>query len=342
MKKFTKVFALIMSVIMIACAFAACTGNGTGDESQASGAVASGEVKKVGIIQYAPHASLDNCYKGLIQGLEEAGYQDGEKIKIDFQNANGEDQMATQIANNMAAQKYDLIIGIATPAATAAYSAARSANIPTVFCAVSDPVAAKLVESLDKPGNNTTGTSDLLNLEAQMKMIRALQPDAKKIGVLYTTSEANSVSHLKQFKELAPKYGFEIVDMGVQSAADIPQAAATLAAKVDCINNFTDNNVVNNLGVVLAKANEAGIPVYGSEIEQVEKGCLASESLDYVALGKETGKLAGQVLDGADAGSIPVSRVKDSAPVYNSEVLAKCKLSLPEAYKDAQKVTTAS
>ena len=96
--------------------------------------------------------------------------------------------MATQIANNMAAQKYDLIIGIATPAATAAYSAARSANIPTVFCAVSDPVAAKLVTSLDEPGNNTTGTTDLLNLEAQMKMIRALQPDAKKIGILYTTS----------------------------------------------------------------------------------------------------------------------------------------------------------
>ena len=93
----------------------------------------------------------------------------------------------------------------------------------------------------------------------------------------------------------------------MQSAADIPQAAATLAAKVDCINNFTDNNVVNNLGVLLAKANEAGIPVYGSEIEQVEKGCLASESLDYVALGEETGKLAGQVLGGADAGSIPVA-----------------------------------
>lgn len=341
MKKFTKAFALMMSVLLIACAFAACTGNGTEDESK-NGAANSGDVRKVGIIQYAPHSSLDNCFKGLIQGLEEAGYRDGEKVEIDFQNANGEDQMATQIAGNMAARKYDLIIGIATPAATAAYSAARGANIPTVFCAVSDPIAAKLVESLDNPGNNTTGTSDLLNLEAQMQMIRALQPDAKKIGILYTTSEANSVSHLKQFRELAPKYGFEIVDMGVQSAADIPQAAATLAAKVDCINNFTDNNVVNNLGVVLAKANEAGIPVYGSEIEQVEKGCLASESLDYIALGKETGKLAGQVLDGADAGSIAVSRVKDSAPVYNSDVLAKFKLTLPEAYKNAQKVTTAS
>lgn len=209
MKNFTKMVALAVSVILIVCAFSACTGNGTGEESQNEGA-ASGAVKKIGIIQYAPHASLDNCYKGLIQGLEKAGYKDGEKAKIDFQNANGEDQMATQIANNMAAQKYDLIIGIATPAATAAYSAARSANIPTVFCAVSDPVAAKLVTSLDEPGNNTTGTTDLLNLEAQMKMIRALQPDAKKIGILYTTSEANSVSHLKQFKELAPKYGLKL------------------------------------------------------------------------------------------------------------------------------------
>ena len=113
MKKFTKIVALAVSVILIVCAFSACTGNGTGEESQNEGA-ASGAVKKIGIIQYAPHASLDNCYKGLIQGLEKAGYKDGEKAKIDFQNANGEDQMATQIANNMAAQKYDLIIGIAT------------------------------------------------------------------------------------------------------------------------------------------------------------------------------------------------------------------------------------
>ena len=341
MKKFTKLLALTMSTALIACTFAACTGNGTGESGQ-SGESDSGGVKKIGIIQYAPHASLDNCYDGLIQGLAEAGYEDGKTADIDFQNANGEDQMATQIANNMAAQKYDLMIGIATPAATAVYGAARSANIPTVFCAVSDPVAAKLVASLDQPGNNTTGTADLLNLEAQMQMIRTFQPDAKKIGILYTTSEANSVSHLKQFKELAPQYGFEIVEMGVQSAADIPQAAATLAAQVDCINNFTDNNVVNNLGVVLAKANEAGIPVYGSEIEQVEKGCLASESLDYVALGKETGRLAGQVLGGTDAGSIPVSRVKDSAPVYNSDVLKQFGLTLPEAYQSAQQVTTAS
>lgn len=132
--------------------------------------------------------------------------------------------MATQIANNMAAQKYDLIIGIATPAATALIARRAAPISRQCSAAVSDPVAAKLVTSLDEPGNNTTGTTDLLNLEAQMKMIRALQPDAKKIGILYTTSEANSVSHLKQFKELAPKYGFEIVDMGVQSAADIPQA----------------------------------------------------------------------------------------------------------------------
>ena len=232
-----------------------------------------------------------------------------------------------------------MIIGIATPAAMSAYGAARNTDIPVIFCAVSDPVGAGLVSSLDAPGGNCTGTSDLLNLEAQLQLIRAVQPDAKKIGILYTTNEANSVSHLAEIKELAPEYGFEIVEQGVQSGADVPQAAAALAAKVDCINNFTDNTVVDNLVSVLAKAEEAGIPVYGSEIEQVKKGCIASESLDYIALGKETGRLAAQVLDGANAGETPVVQVKDSTPVVNPDVFSSMNLTIPDAYASAEKVT---
>ncbi len=333
MKRFYKLSAAL-SASLLALSFAGCSGAPSGSGSnQNEGA------KKIGVIQYAVHASLDNCYDGLVQGLAEAGYTEGENLTIDFQNAQGQVTTADQLAQNMVAKNYDMIIGIATPAAMSAYGAAQGTEIPTVFCAVSDPVGAGLVSSLDAPGGNCTGTADLLNLEAQLQLIRAVQPEAKKIGILYTTNEANSVSHLKEIKELAPTYGFEIVEQGVQSGADVPQAAAALAAKVDCINNFTDNNVVDNLTSVLAKAEEASIPVYGSEVEQVRKGCIASESLDYVALGKETGKLAAKVLEGANPAETPVVQVKDSTPVINPDVFSAMGLAVPDAYASVEKVT---
>ena len=347
MKNILKTTAIALCAVLTALTFTACadTAGSTGskaDTASVSGTNSAGTAKKkIGVIQFATHPSLDNCYNGFVQGLEADGYKNGENVEIDFQNAMAQTETADQLAKNMASKGYDLIVGIATPAAVSAYSAVRNTEIPVLFCAVSDPVSAGLVASLDAPGGNCTGTSDLLNLEAQIKLIRAFQPDAKKIGILYTTSEANSVSQLAEFKKIAPNYNFEVVEQGVQSAADIPQSAAALAAKVDCINNFTDNNVVENLSTLLAKAKEANIPVYGSEVEQVKNGCLASESLDYVALGKQTGKMATRILKGEKAAAMAVQRVKDSAPVYNADVLTEIKLTLPDAYKSAEKVTTA-
>lgn len=165
-------------------------------------------------------------------------------------------------------------------------------------------------------------------------------PDSKKIGVLYTTSEANSVSQLKKLTELAPTYGFEIVSVGVTDASEVAAGAASLIAKgVDCINNLTDNNVVNNLSVVANAADAAGIPIFGSEQQQVAKyGCVASESLDYVALGVTTGEMTGKILKGADAKTTPVSVITDSKPVYSLVNMAKFKLALPEDYASATNV----
>lgn len=332
MKKLTKVLAAVLSVSMIAVTAAACAGDTTGGTDQ--------DLPTVGVIQYAAHPSLDNCYTGLMQGIEAAGYKDGENVKIDYQNAQNSTETAEQIAANMVAKNYDVVVGIATPAALAAYGKAQGSNTQVVFCAVSDPVEAKLVDDMDAPGGNCTGTSDFLPLEEQLQMIRALQPDAKKIGVLYTTNESNSLSHLKRLEELAPQYGFEIVSQGVQSSSDIPQAAATLASQVDCINNFTDNNVVTNLSTVLARANEAGIPVYGSEVEQVKNGCLACEGLDYIALGNQTGAMVGKILGGTSAGTIPVEQIEAPAPVINETVAAQFNITIPAAYASAEKVTT--
>ena len=339
MKKTCKKILAAMLMSMIAVSLAACANSGT---SAASSGTASGSSKplKIGVIQYAPHPSLDNCYKGFVEGLKEAGFKDGEKIKIDFQNAQGDTSTADLIAKNMVSSQYSLILGIATPAAMSAYSAAKDTSIPVVFSAVSDPIAAGIVKSLQSPQTNCTGTSDVLNLEAQMKMIRAFLPNAKKIGILYTTSEPNSVSQLKSFKELAAKYGFEIVDVGIATSAEVQSGIATLVSKgVDCINNFTDNNVVNNLSILLHEANAASIPVFGSEVEQVKNGCIASESIDYVALGKQTGAMAAKILSGeSKAGAIPVLSVSDSTPVYNSAVCKQLNITLPASFSSAENV----
>lgn len=205
---------------------------------------------------------------------------------------------------------------------------------------MSDPVAAKLVESEANPGGLCTGTSDILDLKAQVELIKSMQPDVKSIGILYTTSESNSISNLARFKEVCEKQNIEVVATGVQNEADIPSAAAALASKVDCINNFTDNLVVTNLTVVLDAAKEAGIPVYGSEVEQVKNGCLASVSIEYVALGEVTGNMGLDVLGGADISKMAVKTITDATPVVNEEVLETLKMELPEAYKDAEMVKT--
>ncbi|MDK2809259.1 MAG: putative tryptophan/tyrosine transport system substrate-binding protein [Clostridiales bacterium] len=290
---------------------------------------------KIGIAQIAPHASLDNCRDGFIEGLKEEGFVDGDNITIDYKNAEGDTANATMIADTFVSQKYDLICAVATPTAMAAYNATQGTDIPVIFTAVSDPVAAELVASLDKPDTNATGTSDALPLEQQMQMIRAMMPDAKTIGILYTTSEVNSQTHLEKFKELAPTYGFTIEAIGVNTASDIPLAMDTLVTKCDAINNFTDNNVVNNLDTVLAKANDAGIPVFGSEIEQVKKGCVAAQNIDYYQLGITTGKMAAKVLNGEDIKTMPVEVISACTPVANQAVMDQFSLTMPQEYKDS-------
>lgn len=295
----------------------------------------------IGIAQIATHGSLDNCREGFIAGLAEEGYVDGKNITIDYKNAQNVPSNAAMITDKFVSSSYDLILGIATPTAMAAYNSAINSDIPVLFSAVSDPVAAELVETLEVPGSNCTGTSDALPLEAQMQLIRGMMPEAKTIGVLYTTSEVNSLTHLENFEKLAPTYGFTVEAVGVSNSSDIPLAVDSLISKVDCINNFTDNNVVDNLDSILAKTNEAGIPVFGSEEEQVKKGCVAAQNLNYFELGKETGRMAAKILNGEDARTMPISIFSDSLPVANQEAMDQFGLTIPAEYKDTVTYITA-
>ena len=252
----------------------------------------------IGIEQFAEHGSLDNCREGFLKGLEDEGIKEGDNLTVKYKNAAADMGTAKQISDSLVSDKVDLVCAIATPSAQSAYNAAMKADIPVIYTAVTDPVAAELADKDGKPVGEVTGTSDKLPVEEQLKMIREMLPDAKKIGIMYTTSEANSVSAIEEYKSLVKKYDFELVEKGITTTADVSLAADDLLSKVDCITNLTDNTVVASLPTILDKANEKKIPVFGSEIEQVKIGCLAAEGIDYIALGKQTGKLAAKVLKG--------------------------------------------
>lgn len=318
MKTLKKLLCTALSLSLV-LALAAC-----GDSS--GGDTASGEVPIIGINQYGSHGSLDNCREGFLQGLQEAGLVEGTDYTIDYQNANFDTNLATQIAQAFSAEDAALMVGIATPSATACYAAAEDKDIPVVFTAITDPVGAKL------DSGNITGTSDVLPVQGQLELIRAIQPEAKTIGIVYTTSEANSVYSIGVYEELAADYGFTIEAIGVTAQSEVTQAVDTLISQgVDCISNLTDNNVVGVLGSILEKTNEVGIPVYGSEIEQVELGCVAGAGLDYVQLGIQTGKMAAQILTGeAACADLPYETIENYGLYVNSSALTEMGLTLPD------------
>ncbi len=292
---------------------------GCGEQKQQ----ASGKNYKIGVTQISDHPSLDNCRKGFIEGLAQEGFKEGENITIDFKSAGGDMSTNTQIAQTFASGKMDLVCGIATPSAQALYAACYEKGIPVIFNAVSDPVAAQLATSETQPLDGMTGVSDKLPVTDQLKLIRSVLPDAKTIGIIYTTSEANSVSTIETYKKEAPEYGFEIEAVGIGSEAEVAQAADVLLGKVDCISNMTDNTVVSALAVVLDKANAKNIPVFGSEEEQVKNGCIASAGLDYIELGKQAGVMAAKVLEGEKISSMPYETLKESKITINPTVAQK-------------------
>ncbi len=322
MKLSKKITASVLA-LTIASSCALFTSCGSTEGSQTGNT--SSKTYTIGIAQFGPHSSLDNCREGFIAGLADAGIVENENLVILTKDANFDTSTANSIATGFASSEIDMICAIATPMAVAAMNAAYDTNIPVIYTAVSDPKASELTSG------NVTGTSDKLPVEAQLKLIRALMPDAKNIGILYTTSESNSISTISDYKELASKYEFNIVEKGITQASEITLAMDSIVSKVDCITNLTDNTVVGALATVLAKANEAGIPVFGSEIEQVKKGCVAAEGIDYYELGKQTGAMAAKVLKGeSKASEMPFEEISQSFLYVNQEVMDQFKLTLTD------------
>ena len=322
MKK--RVLAVILGAVMT-MSLAACGSSDAGKTSSND----SEKSYTIGISQFAEHGSLDNCREGFLEGLKEEGIEEGKNLTVEVKNAAADQGTAKQISDGFVSDKVDLVCAIATPSAQAAYNSAMNSDIPVVYTAVTDPVAAKLAKEDGTPAGNVTGTSDELPIKAQLEMIREMLPDAKNIGILYTTSEANSVSALAKYKELAGDYGFTIVDKGIAQTADISLATDELLTEVDCLTNLTDNTVVASLATILDKANKQNIPVFGSEIEQVKIG------LDYVALGKQTGKMAAEILKGEKkASDMNFETITEPGFYVNEKVAENLGVTVPQDLAD--------
>ena len=309
MKKIVNILMFVLVLLLSVVSFTACS-----------------EKEVIGIIQFGEHDSLNDCYNGMIKGLKSELGDEYNKYKIDLQNSNFEASTSASQANTFVSKNVKIIGAIATPTAMAAATAAKG-TIPVVYCAVSDPVSAGLTTM-----RNVTGSSDVLDFDSQLALIQKFIPDVQKIGVLYTMSEENSLSQIETLTTKANELGIEIVRQAVTNASEIPTATDTLLAKnIDCITNLTDNTVVGALDVILPKTNAKGIPVFGSEIDQVKNGCLASASLDYVALGEQTGIIMAKILKGEVVASNDIAiKVEDSFNCYSQKVLDQLQITAPD------------
>lgn len=292
----------------------------------------SGEkVYKVGLIQLVEHPSLDYVREGMLQAIKDNGFEQGVNIEIDYQNAQADQSTMNTIATKFVGDQVDLIISITTPATQVV--AANTTDIPIVFGAVTDPVAAKLVESLDKPNTNVSGVSDLNPFEAQFEMMQKVVPNAKKIGIVFNTSEVNSQVQVDKAIEFGAKLGYEIITAPIVNSSEVLQAAQMLAGKkVDAFYVITDNTVAQSINSLSQVAIENKIPTIVAEDSQVAGGCLISIGIDYKIHGYQAGEMAVRVLKGADPSVMPIEYQKDLKVVINSETKKALGIEIPEEY----------
>ncbi len=312
---------------------AAC---GTSDDKDAGKDEAkddSGETYVIGISQYVTHPSLDEATKGFKKAIEDSG------LKVEFieQNAQNDSNNAATIAQNLVADKVDLIFANATPSAIAA--AQETKDIPIVFTSVTDPISAKLVESMENPGGNVTGTIDN-HPDAIPNTIKFLneQTDYKKIGIVYNAGEPNSVSQINSVKEAAKDTDLEIVEATVSNTSEVKQAAESLIGRVDAFYVFTDNTVVSALESVIDVANNEKIPLFVGEPDSVQRGGFAAFGISFYDIGYKAGEMAVQILKGEKKpADLPVQYPESLKLVINKAAAEKQGVEIkPEWEKDAE------
>lgn len=280
---------------------------------------------KVGITQIVEHPALNKAKQGFKDALKEAGID----VEYDEKNANGEVATANLIANTLVSSKPDLIYAIAT---TTTQAVAQATNdIPVVFSAITDPESAGILKE------NVTGVSDRVNIKQQLELMKKLNPNAKKVGVIFNSSEQNSMVQVNDLKTAASELGMEVVATGVTQASEIPQASETLIGEVDMIYTPTDNLVASLINLITEKAIAAKKIVFGAEAAHVEGGALITQGVDYYELGKRAGQMAVEILKGKKPSEIKIETVELNDIVVNEKTLNALGIVLPEDIKTKAK-----
>lgn len=293
--------------------------------------------QSVAVTSIVEHPALDAVRDGVKQALAEAGYTEGKGLKWQYQTAQGNTAIAAQIARKFVGDRPDAIVAIATPSAQAVVAATK--DIPVVYSAVTDPVAAQLVPSMDASGTNVTGVSDRLSLERQIELIKKVVPDAKRVGMVYNPGEANSVVVVKAMRELLQQQGMSLVEATAPRTVDVGAAARSLVGKVDVIYTNTDNNVVSAYEALVKVGTDAQVPLIASDTDSVVRGAIAAVGINYRDLGMQTGRMVARILGGENPGLI-ASETSDNLELFvNPGAAQKQGVTLDEAFvKSATKV----
>ncbi|HEL1562375.1 TPA: ABC transporter substrate-binding protein [Streptococcus suis] len=281
---------------------------------------ASSDVVKVGVLQYMEHESLTAAREGFVAELEANGYKEGEKLVLDYQNAQG-DQANLQTISEQLIDGNDIVLAIATPSAQSL--ATVSTETPIVFTAVTDPLSADLVESIEKPGGLLTGTSDQAPIDKQVELLGQAVPDAKTVGILYTTSERNSEVQVEQAKELLEKAGYKVVVKGITSSNEVQDATTSLMKDVDALFIPTDNTVASTMTMIGELSVEHKVPVIGGSTDMVDEGGLLTYGTNYEALGRQTAKMAIKIIKGAKVSETAVEYPETVSLHVNEEMAQK-------------------
>ena len=324
-----KLLALLLAAA-ITLSLTACGGTEEAPEGE--------EKIRIGVLQQLEHPALDRAREGFVQALADNGFVDGDNIVLDIQNAQSDQSNLQTMADRLVNNENDVILAIATGAAQTV--AGKTSDIPILITAVTDPVDAGLVNSMEAPGTNVSGTSDASPMKEQLELMLRLCPDVKTVGLIYTSSEDNSVLQVNQAKDILSAMNLEAVEQTVTNSNDVQQAVQSLVTKCDAIYVPTDNVLASSMAIVGNVANDAKIPVICGESGMVTSGGFATLGISYFNLGYQTGEMAVRVLKGEDISTMAVETQKEFEYAINSDVAEILGITIPDDLQEFT-VTTA-
>ena len=330
MRKKMKLLAILSEVIMLSVLYS-CSNN-----KENSGK--DDEIYKIGINQIVQHSALDSAREGFIDGLKEKGYVDGDNIEIDYENAQGDVSIAQTISKQFVNNEVDMIFAISTSSAQSAYNATK--EIPIVFTAVTDPVAAGIANSFESSGNNVTGMSDMVSMTEQIALLQEIVPSIRNIGVIYNTSEANSIVQVDELKAAAKESNLEVKEISITTVNEINQNLSANIKDIDALYVPTDNTVASAYELVGNICLNNNIPMLCAEEAGVSKGGLCSIGIDYYQLGKETAYKAVEIIEGKKPSEIKIEKSSDMNVTINSDVAKEINIEIPKEIEEKAQIIT--